>query len=110
MILTLCYGLTKDQAALNEVARQMQLSAGGGDGGQYTFTQPIYEKTEPDDSTPFGYWTVVNFTAEGHAQAESELSQFPGSVMEDYDPLDNPGFPDQWLAANNLRRALPKLP
>lgn len=110
MTLTLTSILAADQFAANEVSRHMQLAAGSGDGGQYTFIQPIYALAATDDSTPVQFWTAINFQPEYKAQAQSAMSQFPGATMEDYDPIANPGFPDQWLAANNLRRALPKLP
>lgn len=110
MTLTLITCLVADAAAVNEIARQMQIAAGGGDGGQYSFTVPLYEAAATDDSTPIRYWAGVNFQPEFKAQAEGYLTQYPNCTMDDYDPVANPGFPDQKLTALGLRRGLLKTP
>lgn len=98
----------KDQA--NEVARQMQRAIDGTDYGNRTFSVPLFDANAGDDLTPIAYWCAVKFSPVSHATVDATVPQFPGTTSDDYDPIEDPTFPDRKLAEWGLRRALPKLP
>jgi hypothetical protein len=95
--------------AANEVARQMQRVIDGTDNGIRTLTVQLHPKDAPDDTTPSHYWCAVSMREDIRAEADVAIAQFPGAVMLDYDPINDPGFPHRWLSENNLRTALPQM-
>lgn len=106
---TLLMVLTSQVASANTLAESLQFNLDGTQNGQFSFTVDVYPLHAPDDTTPYGKWCAPVLNDADHAIVIAQLVNFPGSVVQDYDPIENPSFPDQWLAANNLRRALPKL-
>lgn len=94
----------RDEA--NAVARQMQLSADGTEGGENTFSVPLFSIQDATDETPSHYWCTVKFTPENRAAVGAILPQFPGGSVHDYDSDSNPGFPQGVLARLNLRASI----
>lgn len=102
---TLIIILTAYQAAANALAKQLQLSVSGTDGGEFTFTVPVFLATYSTDVTPHGYWSAPVLSDAVYQQVLAALVQFPSSTVAQYDGDKDPAFPDLQLTSMGLRRA-----
>lgn len=103
-------------AEANEAARQMQLASHGTQGGQFSFTVPLYAADAEDDSTPVGRWCGPtlhqDLPADGpswYAQASAIVASLGGTLWDwpGQQPADKP---QQFLEHLNLRTALLTFP
>jgi hypothetical protein len=100
----------------NEAARLMQLASHGTEGGQFSFTVPLFAVDAEDDSTPVGRWcgpwlhqNMPEAAPSYYEQAKAVVSSLGGTLW-DWPDQQPPELPEQFLASLNLRRAVSLMP
>lgn len=93
------------QTAINALVQQQFDPVGG----NQTFTVPLYEVGDQQQTTPSHYWCNTEMSELVFLQLTQLKRMFPGCTIEAY-PSEARTFPDQLLTELQLVRKTPIMP